>query len=183
MKHQDSVNELQGPCSAIFTPFDGSNNVNHEMLDKLVEFQLARGIQGFFVAGTTGEGLLLSSSERTAIVRQVVQACSGRAKVIAHVGHASTEESIELAKQSATAGADWIASIPPLFYGKSFNGTFRHYQAIAGATDLPFMIYAMGTEVNCQRDQAFFDIPNVCGLKYTGADFFSVQQFRRSYLN
>ena len=54
------VDQLHGPCSAIFTPFDAADEVNLDMLSRVVEFQLASGLRGFFVAGSTGEGLLMS---------------------------------------------------------------------------------------------------------------------------
>ncbi|MGI9517912.1 MAG: dihydrodipicolinate synthase family protein, partial [Pirellulaceae bacterium] len=46
-------------------------------------------------------------------------------------------------------------------------------------TDLPFMVYAFGNDIRWPRDKALFDLPNVCGLKYTGPNFFSVQQLAR----
>lgn len=55
----------------------------------------------------------------------------------------------------------------------------RHYSQISNATDLPFMIYSLGGIIEPTRDAAFFELPNVCGLKYTGANFYSVQQLAR----
>lgn len=55
----------------------------------------------------------------------------------------------------------------------------RHYETISAASDLPFMIYSLGGVIEPRRDVAFFDLPNVCGLKYTGANFYSVQQLAR----
>ena len=52
----------------------------------------------------------------------------------------------------------------------------RHYRQISSATDLPFMVYSLGGIIDPDRDTAFFELPNVCGLKYTGANFYSVQQ-------
>lgn len=179
MKHESEVEFVGGPYSAIFTPFDASNRVNHEMLEQIGQFQFDKGVRGFFAAGSTGEGLLLSSEERTDVIRTLVNRFSGKAKVIAHVGHPSTEEAVRLAKLAADAGADWIASIAPIFYGNSAAGTFRHYKAISNATELPFMIYALGGAVDPARDLALFELPNVCGLKYTGANFYSVQQLMR----
>ncbi len=81
-----------------------------------------------------------------------------------------------VAIESANAGADWIASVAPIYHGTTFEGAMRHYRQISNATDLPFMIYSLGGIIDPHRDTAFFELPNVCGLKYTGANFFSVQQ-------
>lgn len=179
MTFEKQVAEMHGAYSAIFTPFDQSGQVNFEMLSAITEYQLAKGIQGFFVTGSTGEGLLLSYDERLAVIKHVVQVASDRATVIAHVGHPSTDVAIRLAKAAATEGADWTSSVAPIYHGTTFEGAMRHYGAIATATDLPFMIYSLGGVIEPKRDVAFFDLPNVCGLKYTGGNFFSVQQLAR----
>ena len=171
--------ELRGVYSALFTPFDSHGQVNHRVLEQLVDFQLRRGLSGFFVTGTTGEGMLLSESERESVVRRVVECCYGRATVIAHVGHPATEVACRLARQAAAAGADWIASTGPVWYGQSFAGACRHYRMIAAASDRPFMIYSIGSRIEPERDRRLFDIPGVAGLKYTGTDYFAVQQLAR----
>lgn len=180
MKHEQKVAAMKGAYSAIFTPFDPENKVNFDMLTAIAEFQMDNGIEGFFVTGSTGEGLLLSYEERLAVIEHVATVSSGRATVIAHVGHPSTDYATRLAIASAEAGADWIGSVAPIFHGTTFEGAHRHYEQISNATELPFMIYSLGGVVDPQRDAAFFELPNVCGLKYTGANFFSVQQLVRN---
>jgi N-acetylneuraminate lyase len=180
MRHETSVAKMKGAYSAVFTPFDANNEVNFEMLASIIEFQIENGIQGFFVAGSTGEGLLLSFEERLAVTKHVVEVSNGRATVIAHVGHPSTDVATRLAIGSASVGADWIGSVTPIYHGTTFEGTYRHYQQISSATELPFMIYSLGSAVDPNRDGSFFDLPNVCGLKYTGANFYSVQQLVRN---
>ena len=179
MKFENEVAEVRGGYSAIFTPFDTSNEVNFDMLTAIAEYQLAQGQRGFFVTGTTGEGLLLTYEERLAVIKHVAQLCGDRATVIAHVGHPSTDFAARLAKDSANAGANWIASVAPIYHGTTFEGAIRHYDQISNATDLPFMMYSLGGVIDPARDTAFFDLPNVCGLKYTGANYYSVQQLAR----
>ncbi|MEL7500341.1 MAG: dihydrodipicolinate synthase family protein [Planctomycetota bacterium] len=175
----DPTSQIRGAFSAIFTPFDENNEVNYDMLHQIANFQMDHGVRGFFVCGSTGEGLLMTEEERQRVVASMVEIASGRATVIAHVGHPRTETSIKLAKRAADDGADWIASVAPIYHGTTFDGAMRHYQAISSATDLPFMVYSLGGVIEPLRDAAFFELPNVCGLKYTGSSFFSVQQLMR----
>jgi N-acetylneuraminate lyase len=179
MDYAKSIAKMRGPHAAIFTPFDSTGEVNLDMLGEIANYQLEQGLHGFFVAGSTGEGLLLSESERNSVLQQIVETTGERGNVIAHVGHPSTDVAIRLAIAAADAGADWIASVAPIYHGTSFEGAMRHYSRIAAATDLPFMVYALNAEIIPERDAAFFSIPNVCGLKYTGANFYSVQQMMR----
>lgn len=180
MKFEKQASDMCGAFSAIFTPFDSSNQVNFDMLTQIANYQMDNGIRGFFVTGSTGEGLLLSYEERLAVIKHVVEISNGRAKVIAHVGHPSTDFATRLAVDSAAAGADWIASVAPIYHGTTFEGAVRHYDSISNASDLPFMIYSLGGIVDPVRDAVFFEMPNVCGLKYTGANFYSVQQLMRN---
>ena len=180
MKFETDVARMQGPFSAIFTPYDEAGAVNFEMLSAIAEFQLAHGVRGFFATGSTGEGLLLTTDERNAVVRFLAENFRERATIIAHVGHPSTEIAVGLAREAADAGAHWISSVAPIYHGTTFAGAMRHYQAISNRVELPFMIYSLGAVVDSRRDAAFFELPNVCGMKYTGANFFSVQQLQRN---
>ncbi len=179
MKHELAIREMKGVYSAIFTPYDASGAVNYDMLGAIARYQLEQGLKGFFVTGSTGESLLLDYEERLSVIRYLVETWGHQATIIAHVGHPSTDFAVRLAKDSAACGADWIASVAPIYYGTTFDGAMRHYGAISNATDLPFMMYSLGGIIEPQRDVAFFDLPNVAGLKYTGANFFSVQQLMR----
>lgn len=174
-----SYEEMQGAYAALFTPYTKDGALNTEMVARLVEFQLAGGVRGFFVGGSTGEGLLLTLAERKTLLETVVASNRGRGKVIAHVGAVRTEDSIELARHAADSGADWISSVPPVFFAQSFEGTLYHYRSIAEATDLPFMVYAFLTAVEPERDARLFQIKNLNGMKYTNSNYYTVQQLQR----
>ena len=170
---------MDGAYTALFTPFTKDNQVNVDMLERLVEFHLSQGLRGFYLTGSTGEGFLLSDSERKQVVETVVKANRGRGKVIAHVGCVATDEAVKLARHAADCGVDWVSSVGPVYFGQSFESACRHYTRIASATDLPFMVYSIGQELVPERDVRFFDIKNVKGIKYTGADYYNAQRLKR----
>ena len=170
---------MAGAYAALVTPYRADGSVNEEMVERLVEHGLANGLRGFYLTGSTGEGFLLSSDERVRVYECAAKAARGRAKLIAHVGCLSTEESVKLARRAAKAGVDWVSSVAPVYFGQNFDAAFAHYKAIAGATDLPFMIYSVGAQVVPDRDVRFFEIPNVKGMKYTGYAYWTVKQLRR----
>ena len=184
--HQTAAANFSGIFPALFTPFNAKNEIDFDVLNRMLRFQVENGVSGFFVAGTTGEGLLLSEDERVELVKHVAETCRNDdylkakgLKIVAHVGHPNSDTAAHLAKRSEKAGADWIASVGPIFYRNSFEGTVKHYTTISRATNLPFMIYAFLASIIPERDKTLFNIPNVAGMKYTGADFFSVQQLAR----
>lgn len=178
-----SASSLHGLYSALFTPYDQAGRINFDMLRAMIRFQLAKGLDGFFLTGTTGEGLLLTTDERIELVEHVCEFCRSEQglspktpTLIAHVGHPDSRTAAMLARRSAEAGVDWVGSIGTVFYGQSFSALMRHYSIIAEATDLPFLIYSFQTEIDIRRDVELFSIPQVQAIKYTGSDFFSVQQ-------
>lgn len=169
---------MEGAFSALLTPYAPDNRVNEEMIGRLIEHQLANGIRGFYVTGSSGEGILLTSDERRQVVEAAIRYNRGRGKVVVHVGHPSTDEACRLARHAAKAGADWISSVGPIYFAQSPEGMYRHYKAISEATDLPFMIYAFRSAIDLARDVRLFGLKNVKGMKYTGCDFFAVQTLK-----
>lgn len=166
---------MDGAFSALFTPFTPDNRVNVAMLERLVEYHLAQGLRGFYLTGSTGEGFLQSKEERKLVVETVVRANRARGKVVVHVGCIATDDAVELAHHAAQQGVDWISSVGPVYFGQSFEAAYRHYQRIAEATDLPFMIYSIDQELVPHRDVRFFEIKNIKGMKYTGRDYYNAQ--------
>ena len=170
---------MAGAHAAMFTPFDAKGRVNGEAIDAMVERGIANGLKGFYLTGSTGEGMLLTADERRYVYERAVKAAKGRAKMIAQVGCVRTDEAVSLAKVAADAGVDWISSVAPVYFGQNFPSTLRHYRAISEATDLPFMIYAFNSTLVPERDVRLFDLPKVKGIKYTGRDFYICQKLKR----
>lgn len=170
---------MEGVHTALFTPFRADGSLNEEMIDREVDYGLRNGVSGFYLTGGTGEGLKLSFDERVRVYRRAAKAAQGRAKLIAHVGCVSSDEAARLARAAADAGCDWVSSVPPVYFGRKFDDALRHYEVIASATSLPFLVYSVGgNEIVPDRDVRIFDIPNVKGMKYTGTDFYAVQRLR-----
>ena len=169
---------MGGAFSAMYTPFTADNRVNEEMIERIVEFGISSGLKGFYLTGTTGEGMLMTPAERATVIRRVVKASRGRAKIIAHIGAVGTDESLANVRNAADAGVDWLSAIAPVFYGRGFGGTYRYYKRLSEETDLPFMIYAMNTGVNPERDAKLFDLKNVKGMKYTGHSCWDIARLR-----
>jgi len=169
---------MGGAFSAMVTPFTADNRIDEGMIERIVEFGIANGLKGFYLTGSTGEGMLMSPEERARVIRRVVKTARGRAKIIAHIGAVGTDESLVNLRNAADAGVDWLSAIGPVFFGKNFNGTYDYYKRLSGETDLPFMIYALNTGIVPDRDAKIFDLKNVKGMKYTGHDVWDIERLR-----
>ena len=174
-----SFEGMAGAYSALYTPFRKDGSLNEEMIEKVIGYGLSRGLKGFYLTGSTGEGMLLTNEERIQVYRRAVKAAKGRCKLIAQVGCVRTDDSVMLAKAAADAGVDWISSVAPVYFGQNFPSAMRHYKAISEATDLPFLIYSFNCTLVPGRDIKFFDLKNVKGIKYTGRDFYACQRLKR----
>ena len=141
---------MAGAFSAMLTPFDKDGRLNEGAIDRLVEYGIREGLSGFFVTGSAGESMLLTVEERKRTFARVAKAANGRVKLIAHVGAVATEDSIALARHAADCGYDWISSVAPVYFAQNWDATFYHYKRISEATDLPFLVYSFGKDIDGQ---------------------------------
>ena len=170
---------MRGAYAAMFTPYDAKGRVDPEKIAQIMDYGYANGLNGFYLTGTTGEWWLLSTEERMQVYDAAAKANRGRGKLIAHVGANRTDDSVALAKYAADVGIDWVSSIAPQLYRTTFEAAMFHYRAVSEATDLPFMVYSMGSALVPERDIRFFDLKNVKGMKYTGRDYYAAQALKR----
>ena len=169
---------MGGAFSAMVTPFTPDNRVDEAMIERIVEFGITSGLKGFYLTGSTGEGMLMTPAERATVIRRVVKTARGRAKLIAHIGAVGTDEALVNVRNAADAGVDWLSAIGPVFFGRNFNGTYDYYKRLSNETDLPFMIYALNTGIVPDRDVKIFDLKNVKGMKYTGHDVWDIARLK-----
>jgi len=173
--------QLTGMMSALLTPFDRDGNVNFTVLSDLVEWQLARGLAGFYILGSSGEGLLMSEAERRSVAEAVLRQVKGRVPVVVHVGALTTRAACALASHAAEIGADATSSIPPFYYNVGPEGVKQYYIQVAAASGLPFYIYNIPgtTGVNVAVDvvrELLAAVPNLRGMKYTAYDLYAMRK-------
>ncbi|HXN34793.1 MAG TPA: 4-hydroxy-tetrahydrodipicolinate synthase [Opitutaceae bacterium] len=175
---------LTGAITALATPFCGTG-VSFKDLKRLVEHQIRGGIDGIVPVGTTGESPTLSHEEHMDVIRATVEFARGRVPVIAGTGSNSTSEALELTRLSDEAGADAVLVVTPYYNKPSQEGLFRHFSAIAEATDLPIILYSIpsrcGVEIGvplAERLRARY--AHVRWIKEAGGSVDRVDQLKRA---
>lgn len=160
--------------TAMVTPFDATGDIDFQATKTLVEYLIANGSDGLVVAGTTGESPTLSAEEKVELFKFVVATVNGRISVIAGTGSNNTRASIALTKQAEEAGVDGIMLVAPYYNKPSQEGMFQHFQAIAGATSLPVMLYNIPgrSVVNMSADLIIrlSEIDNIVSVKEASGD-------------
>ena len=170
-----------GVMSAFLTPFNEDNSVKVSAIKELVDFQLARGLHGLYLCGSTGEGMLMSKEERMLVAEEAIKAASGRTQVIVHVGSPDEGTAIELAKHAEKAGATGLSAVPPYYYKHHKEYVISYYRDIAQATQLPFLIYYIPSLVvglDFATITTLMMEPNIVGLKWTEDNLEALYNFK-----
>ncbi len=138
-----------GVMTAMITPFS-EGKFSRDDMAAITEQQIAGGVSGLAVVGTTGEASTLSFEEHIEAVRCVVETAAGRVPVIAGAGSNSTAEALQLTKLAGDVGVDGFLHVAPYYNKPTQEGLFRHFSAVADATDKPIVLYS---------------IPSRCGIE------------------
>ena len=130
-----------GSCCALATPFDQNGNINYDAFGRLIDAQIAAGVDAVCVCGTTGESATMSIREHIAAVEFCVKRVDHRVKVIAGAGSNDTSAAVYLSQHAEDSGADALLHVTPYYNKCSQEGLLRHYFAIAEQTALPIILY------------------------------------------
>ncbi len=129
-----------GAATAIITPFT-EDGVDWEAFGRLIDYQLAGGINALVAAGTTGEGSTLTDREHEEVIAFCVKRVAGRVPVIAGTGSNNTAHAIERTKTACAAGADAVLLVTPYYNKTTQRGLIASFSAIADASSVPCILY------------------------------------------
>jgi dihydrodipicolinate synthase/N-acetylneuraminate lyase len=173
---------IAGTLAATATPLrPGGVALDEAAIAPLAEFLAGAGLDGVLVAGTLGEGILLTEAERRRATERFVEA--GNLTVIAHCGAQTTAETVALARHAADAGADGVAVIAPPYFPLGHVELLAHFAAAAVAcAPLPFYVYeferASGYAVPLEVLANLRELaPNFAGLKVSDAPWDAFSQY------
>lgn len=112
--------------TAIKTPYTATGEVDLATYDTLVQQQIAGGVDGIVVGGTTGEGHLLSWEEHLILIAHSVHKFSDKLLIIGNTGSNNTSEAIKATKNAFAAGMDATLQINPYYGRTSTAGVIEH---------------------------------------------------------
>lgn len=166
---------FRGLYTAIVTPFTVNENVDEGALKKLIDFNLAGGVDGIVPCGTTGESPTLTHDEHDRVIELTIEHINGRAKVLAGTGSNSTREAVRLSKHARRSGADALLLVTPYYNKPTQEGMYRHFREIAESVSIPSIIYNIKgrTGINLETDtlvRLMTDCANIVGVKEASGD-------------
>ena len=125
-----------GAATAIITPLN-ENGIDFDAFGRLIEWQIAEGIDAIVAAGTTGEGSTLTDEEHKSVIKFCVEKVAGRVPVIAGTGSNDIAYAISLTKYACEAGADAMLLVTPYYNKATQNGLIKSFTAVADASTKP----------------------------------------------
>ncbi|WP_448664555.1 4-hydroxy-tetrahydrodipicolinate synthase [Sphingomonas sp. CJ20] len=131
---------FSGSIPALVTPLR-NGSFDESSFRAFVEWQIEQGSAALVPCGTTGEAATLTKEEHFEVVRICAEQAAGRVPVLAGAGSNDTQVAIGNVKAAKASGADAALMVPPYYNRPSQEGIFRHFEAVARATDLPIVLY------------------------------------------
>lgn len=174
---------FHGILPAVVTPFDERGRFNTATFEKLLKRYYDAGVNGLYLCGSTGEGLLQAPEQRRCVTEAAMQNAPPDKQIIVHVGAATTADAVELARHAARHGAHAVSSLPPPG-NYSFVEVRDYYRDLAAASDAPMLVYffpgASAAITTLDQLLELCALPNVIGLKFTDFDLFKLMRLKQS---
>lgn len=159
---------FKGVATAIVTPLN-KDGIDYEQFGRLIDWQIAEGVDAIVSVGTTGEGSTLSDAEHKEAIKFCVDKVGGRVPVIAGTGSNDTAYAIELTKFSCEVGADAMLLVTPYYNKATQRGLAESFRAIADASTKPCILYNVPSRTGCNLLPStvleLADHPNIVAIK------------------
>ena len=134
-------NIFKGLGIALVTPFASDGSVDYDVLKNLLDYQLKNGADFFCILATTGETPTLTKDEKQKIKELVVEKGGDKVPILIGCGGNNTADVVNELQTADFSGIDGILSVCPYYNKPSQEGLYQHFKAIAGATNMPVVLY------------------------------------------
>ncbi len=181
------MNKCEGIVSALMTPFTKEGKLDENVLRKYVRHNIDRmKVDGLYVGGSTGEGLLMSKEERIAVLEITKEEAANKIGLIAHIGSLELDAACEMAQNAEELGYDLISAVLPYYYPFKFPAVKKYYETILNATkNVGLVLYYIPVltkaEISVDNFAELFENKRVVGIKYTDADVFTLERIIKKY--
>lgn len=173
---------FKGTATALITPFN-DNGVDLESFNRLLDDQLANGIDALVILGTTGEPATMTLDEKKDVIRFTVDKMKGKLPIIVGAGSNSTSSSIEMCRLAEEMGADALLVVTPYYNKCTQAGLIAHYTAIAQSVSLPIICYNVPGRTGVNLLPATFaelaKIDNIVAIKEASGNMEQIEECQR----
>jgi 4-hydroxy-tetrahydrodipicolinate synthase len=175
-----AASRLAGCGTALVTPFAADGSVDEPALRRLVEWQIAEGVDFVVPCGSTGEAATMSPEEHVRVVAVTAEQADGRVPIVAGAGSNDTRKAIALSRALAGTGATHLLHVTPMYNKPPQRGLRDHFRAVADASALPIVLYNVPgrTAINMTAETtlALADHPRIVGIKEASGDLTQITE-------
>ena len=176
------LKKYEGVIPAFYACYDDQGEISPERVRALVEYFIAKGVQGLYVNGSSGECIYQSVADRKLVLEEVMAVAKGKLTIIAHVACNNTKDSVELARHAEELGVDAIAAIPPIYFRLPEYSVAHYWNEIsAAAPNTDFVIYNIpqlaGVALTPSLYKEMLKNPRVIGVKNSSMPVQDIQTF------
>jgi N-acetylneuraminate lyase len=169
------MQKFHGVWPALVTPYTAQNEIAVDAINALIDYLLDKQVDGFYLCGSTGQGVHQCVAERKLVTETALRRIDGRVPAIVHVGSQALGDAVELAVHAEVQGAAGVSSIIPAGYD-NLESIGHYYAAVAASVPtlafLPYLFTSTSSAV--ALIQSISKIPNLTGAKYTGPNMFEL---------
>ena len=170
---------FKGTATALITPFT-RDGVDFESLDRILDDQLAGGVDAVVVLGTTGEPATMTIAEKRAVIEFAVKKLKGKLPVIVGTGANSTAAAVEMSVTAESLGADALLLVTPYYNKATQKGLIAHFTAVADAVHTPIICYNVPGRTGVNMLPATFaelaEHPNIAAIKEASGNMEQIEE-------
>lgn len=170
---------------AVTTKFTSEDQLDLKLFSKNIQAQLAAGVHGIILGGTLGEASTLSKAEKNTLILHTVQEVNQQLPVVINIAEQTTKDAVAAAHAAQEAGAKGLMMLPPMRYKATAAETVAYFEAVAGSTDLPIMIYNnpvdYGIEVTIPMFETLLKHPQIQAVKESTRDTTNVIRLQNAF--
>src|SRR5438477_4063876 len=160
---------LSGCGTAMVTPFAANGSIDEDALRALVDWQIAEGVHFLVPCGSTGEAATMTPAEHRRVVEITVEQAKRRVPIAAGAGSNDTAKAVATSKEMKAAGATHLLHVSPMYNKPPQRGIIEHFKRIAGATDLPIIVYNVpgrtGGNIEAKTTLALAQVKHIVAVK------------------
>ncbi|MEH6555701.1 4-hydroxy-tetrahydrodipicolinate synthase [Pseudoalteromonas tetraodonis] len=116
--------------TAIKTPYLANGEIDLAKYDELVEIQIAAGVDGIVVGGTSGEGQLMNWEEHLMLIAHSANKFGEQLLIVGNTGSNNTREAIKATKYGFASGMHASLQINPYYGRTSIAGVKEHFKRV-----------------------------------------------------
>jgi len=165
---------FDGSLVALVTPMTRDGSIDYGSLERLIEFHIEQGTDGFVIAGTTGESATLTKGEHIALIGEAVRIVDRRKPVIAGTGSNSTAQTADLSRAVQKFPIDALLLVTPYYNKPTQEGLFQHFTTVSEAVDVPVILYNVPGRTACdllaETVERLAENPRIVGIKEATGD-------------